>query len=75
MFPSLYRTSTPGGHKVDVFENGQHIHNSPFKCQSFNAEEVFVANTPWQSDHALGSPIQFKVSFQVFFTLNLPYPI
>ena len=56
------RTSTPGGHKVDVFENGQHIHNSPFKCQSYNPEEVFISDIPRQSVHAPGSPIQFNVS-------------
>ncbi len=56
-----FRTRTTGAHKIEVFDSGQHIRNSPFECQSYNPEEVFVADAPKQHGHEPGRPIQFRV--------------
>ena len=59
-----FTTLATGNHKIEVFINGEHIRGSPFECQSFSADEVYLLDyvPPIESPHCNpGTPIQFKV--------------
>lgn len=58
-----FATTTIGAHKIEVLVAGQHIRGSPFVCQSFAPDEMYVVDSPrdTRASYYSGKPAQFKL--------------